>query len=138
MPRARDLGIPFEGRCGPLNAITDVAGVEVGHTTLIEGEGPHAVRTGVSAVLPRGKQYSPVFAGWFSFNGCGELTGTTWVEESGYLESAVLITETSAVGTVHDAAFQWALANLTLNPSEIRDVFWGLPVVGETLSMFLS
>ena len=138
MPRARDLGIPFEGECGPLNAITDVTGVEVGHTTLIEGEGTHAVRTGVTAVLPRGKQYSPVFAGWFSFNGCGELTGTTWVEESGYLESAVLITETSSVGIVRDAAFQWALQNLSLNPTDIRDVFWGLPVVGETLSMFLS
>ncbi len=138
MIRARDLGIPFEGECGPLNAITDVAGVEVGHATVIEGEGAHAIRTGVTAVLPRGKQYSPVFANWFSFNGCGELTGTTWLEESGYLESGILLTETFAVGTVHQATIQWALENIPFNPAEIRDVFWGLPVVGETLSMFLS
>lgn len=83
--RARDLGIPFDGTPGPLNAITDVAGVEVGVTTLIEGE---AVRTGVTAILPRGKMSAdPTFAGWFSLNGNGEMTGTTWIEEGGFLEA---------------------------------------------------
>ena len=97
-PRARDLGIPFDGIPGPLNAINDVRGVEVGHTTLISGEGKLVVgkgpiRTGVTAVLPRGKSLSdPVFAGWFSQNGNGEMTGTTWVEESGFLEGPVMIT----------------------------------------------
>ena len=93
-PRARDLGIPFDGTPGPLNAITDVKGIEVGHTTLISGEGKlnvgvGPVRTGVTAIIPRGKQSSndPVFAGWFSLNGNGEMTGTTWVEESGFLEA---------------------------------------------------
>src|SRR5271170_3867363 len=92
-PRARDLGVPFEGTPGPLNAITDVAGVTVGETTLISGEGKLVVgkgpiRTGVTAILPRGKDSmnNPVFAGWFSQNGNGEMTGTTWVEESGFLE----------------------------------------------------
>ncbi len=92
-PRARDLGVPFDGTPGPLNAITDVSGVEVGVTTLIRGngelkvgEGP--VRTGVTVILPRGKRSSdPVFAGWFSLNGNGEMTGTTWVEESGFLKA---------------------------------------------------
>src|SRR5215469_13337918 len=90
--RARDLGVPFDGTPGPLNAITDVAGVTVGHTTLISGEGKLVVgqgpvRTGVTAVLPRGKDsmLNPVFAGWYSQNGNGEMTGTTWVEESGFL-----------------------------------------------------
>src|SRR5438309_11358327 len=97
-PRARDLGIPLEGTPGPLNAITDVKGVEVGHTTLISGEGKlqvgvGPVRTGVTAVLPRGKgSNEPVFAGWFSLNGNGEMTGTTWIEESGFLEGPVMIT----------------------------------------------
>src|SRR5689334_4818903 len=92
-PRARDLGVPFDGTPGPLNAITDVAGVTVGHTTLISGEGnlqigKGPVRTGVSAVLPRGKDSmtNPVFAGWWSLNGNGEMTGTTWVVGSGFLE----------------------------------------------------
>jgi L-aminopeptidase/D-esterase-like protein len=98
--RARDLGIPFEGAPGPLNAITDVQGVDVGHTTLISGEGKLVVgqgpvRTGVTAVLPRGRESSdPVFAGWFSLNGNGEMTGTTWVEEGGFLEGPVMITNT--------------------------------------------
>jgi D-aminopeptidase len=108
-PRARDLGVPFDGTPGALNAITDVAGVEVGHTTLISGSGKlqvgqGPVRTGVTAVLPRGKQSNdPVFAGWFSLNGNGEMTGTTWIEESGFLESPVMITNTSSVGVVRDA-----------------------------------
>jgi L-aminopeptidase/D-esterase-like protein len=103
-PRARDLGVPFDGTPGPLNAITDVVGVEVGHTTLIAGEGKlqvgiGPVRTGVTAVLPRGKASSdPVFAAWFSLNGNGEMTGTTWVEESGFLEGPVMITNTHSVG----------------------------------------
>src|SRR5437588_10657249 len=89
-PRARDLGVPFDGSPGPLNAITDVKGVEVGQTTLIEGNGPLQVgngpiRTGVTVVLPRGKANpDPVYAGWFSQNGNGEMTGTTWIEESGF------------------------------------------------------
>src|SRR5262245_48705870 len=108
-PRARDLGIPFDGMPGPLNAITDVAGVEVGHTTLISGEGKLVVgegpiRTGVTAILPRGKKdLTPCFAGWFSLNGNGEMTGTTWLEESGMLDGPVMITNTHSVGVVRDA-----------------------------------
>jgi len=109
-PRARDLGVPFDGTPGPLNAITDVPGVTVGHTTLISGEGKLVigkgpVRTGVTAVLPRGKDtmMDPVFAGWFSQNGNGEMTGTAWVEESGFLEGPVMITNTHSVGIVRDA-----------------------------------
>lgn len=105
MTRARDLGILFEGSPGPLNAITDVAGVEVGYTTLIEGTG---VRTGVTAVLPRGKDSKdPVFAGWFPLNGNGEMTGTTWIEESGFLEGPVMITNTHSVGAVQAAVVKW-------------------------------
>ena len=105
-PRARDLGVPFDGTPGRLNAITDVAGVEVGQVTLISGEGKLTVgkgpvRTGVTAVLPRGKNASDqVFAAWSTLNGNGEMTGTTWVEESGFLEGPVMITNTHSVGTV--------------------------------------
>src|SRR6516225_8638685 len=103
--RARDLGIRFEGTTGSCNAITDVAGVEVGYTTLIEGA---AVRTGVTAILPRGKaSKDPVFAGWFPLNGNGEMTGTAWIEESGFLEGPVLITNTHSVGVVRDAVIGW-------------------------------
>ena len=109
-PRARDLGVPFDGTPGPLNAITDVKGVEVGQVTLIAGEGKlqvgkGPVRTGVTAILPRGKEsmMNPVFAGWWSLNGNGEMTGTTWVEESGFLEGPVMITNTHSVGVVRDA-----------------------------------
>src|SRR3989449_7559213 len=108
-PRARDLGVPFDGTPGPLNAITDVGGVEVGMTTLISGEGAlkvgtGPVRTGVTAILPRGRASTDqVFAGWFSLNGNGEMTGTTWIEESGFLEGPVMLTNTSSVGTVRDA-----------------------------------
>src|SRR5499433_41887 len=112
--RARDLGVPFDGTPGKLNSITDVAGVEVGYTTLISGEGKlqvgkGPVRTGVTAVLPRGKDSmsDAVFAGWFSQNGNGEMTGTTWVEESGFLEGPVMITNTHSVGVVRDAVVQW-------------------------------
>src|SRR6202008_3538223 len=113
-PRARDLGIPFDGTPGPLNAITDVSGIAVGHTPLTSGEGKlelgrGPVRTGVTAILPRGKDSmsNPVFAGWWSLNDNGEMTGTTWVEESGFLEGPVMITNTHNVGVVRDAVIQW-------------------------------
>src|SRR6266851_4719227 len=113
-PRARDLGVPFDGTPGPLNAITDVPGVTVGHTTLVSGEGKlevgkGPVRTGVTAVLPRGKDSmsSPVFAGWWSLNGNGEMTGTTWVEESGFLDGPVMIT--NAHGQPDPKSYWWAL-----------------------------
>jgi D-aminopeptidase len=117
-PRARDLGVTFDGTPGPLNAITDVAGVTIGHTTIISGEGKlkigqGPVRTGVTAVLPRGKDSmsDPVFAAWFTENGNGEMTGTTWVEESGFLEGPVMITNTHSVGVVRDAVIQWRVAH---------------------------
>src|SRR5215471_6284991 len=135
-PRARDLGIPFDGTPGPLNAITDVAGVEVGFTTLISGEGKLVVgkgpvRTGVTAVLPRGKQSinDPVFAGWYSLNGNGEMTGTTWVEESGFLEGPVMITNTHSVGTVRDATIKWRFEH---GAADKNGYWWSLPVVAET------
>ena len=136
MPRARDLGIPFEGTPGPSNAITDVQGVKVGHTTLISGEGKLVVgkgpvRTGVTAILPRGKKYDPVFAGWYSLNGNGEMTGTTWVEESGFLEGPIMITNTHSVGVVRDAVIAWICENHLYDPV-VADVFWILPVVAET------
>lgn len=136
MTRARDLGVPFEGQPGPLNAITDVEGVKVGHVTLIAGEGrlevgKGPVRTGVTAVLPRGKTGAPVFAGWYSLNGNGEMTGTTWVEESGFLEGPVMLTNTHSVGVVRDAVVAWVLEQRRSNPAA-ADVFWSLPVVAET------
>ena len=136
--RARDLGILFDGKPGILNAITDVSGVEVGHVTLISGSGDlkvgnGPVRTGVTAVLPRGKQYDPVFAGWYSLNGNGEMTGTTWVEESGFLEGPVMITNTHSVGIVRDAVIEWMYKNKIFDELEdIPDLFWALPVVAET------
>src|SRR5437667_8196050 len=112
--RARDLGILFEGIPGKLNAITDVPGVEVGYTTLISGEGKlevgkGPVRTGVTAILPRGHASfnDPVYAGFFSLNGNGEMTGTAWVEESGFLEGPVVITNTHSVGVARDAVIAW-------------------------------
>jgi len=142
--RARDLGIPFEGEPGELNAITDVPGVEVGLTTIIEGEGnlktgQGPVRTGVTAILPRGRTYDPVFAGWYSFNGNGEMTGTTWVEESGFLEGPVMITNTHSVGTVRDAVIEWQFKNNFFKPlNGTKDVFWALPVVAETYDGILN
>ena len=136
--RARDLGIPFGGSPGALNSITDVAGVTVGHKTLIRGDGrlkvgAGPVRTGVTAILPRGKTYDPVFAGWYALNGNGEMTGTTWVEESGFLEGPVLITNTHSVGTVRDATIEWQYKNKLFDPlPNESDVFWSLPVVAET------
>ena len=138
-PRARDLGIPFDGTPGRFNAITDVAGVEVGQTTLISGDGKLVtgkgpVRTGVTAVLPRGKSSTDqVFAAWFTLNGNGEMTGTTWVEESGFLEGPVMITNTHSVGLVRDAVIGWQMRRQgkTFQP-------WSLPVVAETWDGFLN
>ena len=137
-PRARDIGIPFAGTPGPLNAITDVDGVTVGHTTIISGEGKLEVgsgpiRTGVTAIHPRGKTYDPVFAGWYALNGNGEMTGTTWVEESGFLEGPVVITNTHSVGIARDATLEWQYANDLFDPlPDDPEVFWSLPVVAET------
>jgi D-aminopeptidase len=140
-PRARDLGVPFDGKPGPLNAITDVKGVEVGHTTLISGEGAlkvgaGPVRTGVTAVLPRGKNIKDqVFAGWFSLNGNGEMTGTTWVEESGFLDGPVMITNTHSVGVVRDAVIAWRVKH---GPPDPDGYWWSLPVVAETWDGYLN
>jgi D-aminopeptidase len=136
-PRARDLGVPFDGTPGPLNAITDVAGVQVGQVTLIEGEGPLVVgqgpvRTGVTAILPRGPSKDPVFAGWFTLNGNGEMTGTTWVKESGFLEGPIAITNTHSVGVVRDAIIAWEVEKGFLFQP------WSLPVVAETYDGFLN
>jgi L-aminopeptidase/D-esterase-like protein len=132
-PRARELGLAaaIGGTPGPIDAITDVAGVEVGHTTLVEGDGPLVVgkgpvRTGVTVVHPRGKANpDPVFGAWFTLNGNGEMTGTTWLQESGVLEGPVAITNTHSVGIVRDAILQWQVERPGLQP-------WGLPVVAET------
>lgn len=136
--RARELGISLDGTPGILNAITDVKGVEVGYVTLISGEGKlevgkGPVRTGVTAILPRGKKYDPVFAGWYTLNGNGEMTGTTWLEESGFLEGPVMITNTHSVGVVRDAVIEWEYKNNIFDPlPEEPDIFWSLPVVAET------
>jgi L-aminopeptidase/D-esterase-like protein len=132
-PRARDVGVPFEGTPGAMNAITDVAGVEVGHSTLISGQGDAAIRTGVTAVWPRGKSSADsVFAGWFSLNGNGEMTGTTWVEESGFLDGPAMITNTHSVGVVRDAYIQWRVGK-----GQKADT-WSLPLVAETYDGFLN
>lgn len=130
--RARDLGLPMEGQPGAQNAITDVEGIEVGFTTLIEGEGPLVVgegpiRTGVTAIFPRGRaNLDPVFGAWFTLNGNGEMTGTTWVEESGFLEGPVMITNTHSVGVVRDAVIRWMVQQGKL------DYDFMMPVVAET------
>jgi L-aminopeptidase/D-esterase-like protein len=135
--RARNLGIPFDGTPGPLNAITDVNGVEVGHTTIIRGQGKLVVgegpvRTGVTAILPRGRKgLERCFAAWFSLNGNGEMTGTTWIDESGMLDGPVMITNTHSVGVVRDAVVEWLVKG---NPK----VAWALPVVAETYDGFLN
>ena len=134
-PRARDLGVPFDGAPGQLNAITDVKGVEVGQTTLISGSGPlkvgvGPVRTGVTAILPRGHNFKDsVFAAWFTLNGNGEMTGTTWVEDSGFLDGPVMITNTHSVGVVRDAVIDWRVKNA---PPDDDGYWWSLPVVAET------
>jgi D-aminopeptidase len=140
--RARDLGVPFDGAPGPLNAITDVAGVEVGHTTLISGEGKlqpgvGPVRTGVTAIFPRGRNNAiPVFAGYFAQNGNGEMTGTAWIEESGFAEGPVLITNTHSVGLVRDAVIKWQVAKQA--QSHLFNTLWSLPIVAETWDGYLN
>ena len=140
--RARDVGVPFDGTPGPLNAITDVAGIEVGQVTLISGNGKlnmgkGPVRTGVTAILPRGKAapLDPVFAAWFAQNGNGELTGTTWIEEGGHMYGPVMITNTHSVGVVRDAVIAWALNRYKFGDDEDR---WSEPVVGETWDGWLN
>jgi D-aminopeptidase len=136
-PRARDLGVPLEGTPGPLNAITDIAGIEVGQTTLIDGA---SVRTGVTAIWPRGKQSDdPAFGGWFSLNGNGEMTGTTWLEESGFLDGPVLITNTHSVGVVRDAYIAWQVERKRKpGTNSFGGGFWSLPIVAETYDGFLN
>jgi D-aminopeptidase len=135
--RSRELGIPFDGATGAHNAITDVAGVEVGHTTLIAGAGrlvagKGPVRTGVTAVIPRGrKSFDPVFAAWFPLNGNGEMTGTTWIRESGFLEGPILITNTHSVGVVRDATIDWEIKNG-------RKFLFTYPIVAETYDGVLN
>jgi len=138
--RARDLGIPFEGMPGKLNAITDVPGVEVGYTTLISGEGKlevgkGPVRTGVTAILPRGHASlnDPVYSGFFSLNGNGEMTGTAWMEESGFLEGPIVVTNTHSVGVARDAVIAWLVKQGTGSQN-----LWSLPVVAETWDGWLN
>ena len=130
-PRARDLGVPFEGTPGPLNAITDVAGVEVGHTTIIRGSGKRVVgkgpvRTGVTAILPRGRNsITPVFGAWFTLNAAGEMTGTTWLEDRGMVDGPIMITNTHSVGVVRDAAVKWMVRHGW-------EADWHAPITSET------
>jgi D-aminopeptidase len=140
--RARDLGIPFEGTPGKFNAITDVPGVEVGYTTLISGDGKlkvgkGPVRTGVTAILPRGHDSlnDPVYAGFFSLNGNGEMTGTAWVEESGFLEGPIIITNTHSVGVARDAVIAWRIKH---GAADKTGYWWSLPVVAETWDGWLN
>ncbi len=139
--RARDLGVPFDGNPGANNAITDVRGVEVGHTTLISGtgklkvgEGP--VRTGVTAIHPRGKNANDsVFGAWFTLNGNGEMTGTTWLEDSGFLNGPIMITNTHSVGVVRDAVIAWKVKR---GEPDMEGYWWSLPVVAETWDGYLN
>ena len=138
-PRARDIGIPFEGKPGKFNAITDVRGVEVGYSTIISGSGKNIrgkgpVRTGVTAILPRGRTNNPVYANWYSLNGNGEMTGTTWITESGFLEGPIMITNTNSVGVVRDAVLKWYVKT-----GWYKEDFWyTYPVVAETYDGFLN
>ena len=134
--RARDYGIPFDGTTGKFNAITDVDGVTVGHVTLISGDGPLVkgkgpVRTGVTAILPRGKDFAPCYANWYALNGNGDMTGTHWITEGGFLETPILITNTGSVGTVRDAAWQWMDEHKYYTPF-YKDYWYAYPVVAET------
>ena len=140
--RARDIGVPFEGTPGPLNAITDVAGVEVGYTTIIRGDGKLVVgkgpvRTGVTAIIPRGHDSlnDPVYAAVFSLNGNGEMTGTHWVEESGFLEGPVVITNTHSVGVARDAVIAWRIKH---GAADASGYWWSLPLVAETWDGWLN
>ena len=141
-PRARDLGIPFSGKPGKYNAITDVAGVEIGYSTIISGAGKNIVgkgpvRTGVTAIFPRGKdsKFSPVFANWYSLNGNGEMTGTTWVTESGFLETPIMITNTNSVGEVRQAVLKWFVDT---DWYQGEKWWYTYPVVAETYDGFLN
>jgi D-aminopeptidase len=134
--RARDLGVPFDGTPGPLNAITDVAGVEVGFVTLVEGEGALVpgrgpIRTGVTAILPRGRLFDPVFAATYALNGNGEMTGVHWIEESGFLETPITITNTFSVGVVRDAVIAW-MDSTGLNADPEGGLWYTYPLVAET------
>ena len=138
-PRARDIGIPFNGIPGKFNAITDVKGVEVGYSTIISGQGKNVrgkgpVRTGVTAILPRGRNNNPVFANWYSLNGNGEMTGTTWITESGFLETPIMITNTNSVGVVRDAVLKWFVKTGWYK----ADFWYTYPVVAETYDGFLN
>ena len=140
--RARDLGVPFDGTPGKLNSITDVLGVEVGYTTLLSGEGKlevgkGPVRTGVTAIIPRGHDSlnDPVYAGCFSLNGNGEMTGTAWVEESGFLEGPIIITNTHSVGVARDAVIAWRIKH---GAADTTGYWWSLPVVAETWDGWLN
>ncbi|GAB2839526.1 DmpA family aminopeptidase [Ferruginibacter profundus] len=138
-PRARDIGIPFDGTPGKFNAITDVKGVEVGYSTIITGEGKNIrgkgpARTGVTAVLPRGRNNNPVYANWYTLNGNGEMTGTTWITESRFLETPIMITNTNSVGVVRDAVLKWFVKT-----GWYKEDFWyTYPVVAETYDGFLN
>lgn len=148
--RARDLGIPLEGRCGENNSITDVSGVEVGYSTIIIGEPEDNItedsdfaRTGVTAILPRGKDRSAVFAGRYDLNGNGELTGCHWIDDSGFLHGPIMITNTNSVGIVRDSTMKWVLKNhyyypLMKNGVAVKDSFLLYPVVGETYDGVLN
>ena len=140
--RARDLGIPFEGSPATFNAITDITGVEVGYTTLISGEGKLVVgkgpvRTGVTAIIPRGHDSlnDPVYAGVFSLNGNGEMTGTHWIEESGFLEGPIVITNTHSVGVARDAIIRWRIKH---GAADAGGYWWSLPLVAETWDGWLN
>lgn len=138
-PRARDIGIPFNGTTGKLNALTDVPGIEVGFSTIISGKGKNIlgkgpVRTGVTAILPRGRTNNPVYANWYSLNGNGEMTGTTWITESGFLETPIMITNTNSVGVVRDAVLKWFVEQHWYQ----EDFWYTYPVVAETYDGFLN
>ncbi|MFW9779843.1 MAG: P1 family peptidase [Candidatus Heimdallarchaeota archaeon] len=139
--RARQLGIPFRGTPGKFNAITDVQGVEVGHCTIIKGEGKLIVgqgpiRTGVTGIFPLGKTPTEVFAAFYSYNGNGEMTGAAWIEETGHLKGPICITNTHSVGTVRDAVIEWRLKRNLIGKDE--EFFWELPVIAETYDGILN
>lgn len=138
-PRARDLGIPFYGQPGRYNAITDVKGVEVGYSTIISGQGKNVlgkgpVRTGVTAIFPTGKVSRPVFSNWYALNGNGEMTGTTWITESGFLETPIMITNSNSVGVVRDAVLKWFVEKNWFK----EDLWFAYPVVAETYDGLLN
>ncbi len=135
-PRARDLGLPFAGTPGPFNAITDVPGVEVGFCTLTDPE--QDLRTGVTAILPRGKSGEPipVWAGHYALNGNGEMTGTHWIDDAGHFLGPILITNTHAVGACHTAAVTWMID--TYVDLFRNDHAWAMPVVAETYDGVLN